>query len=322
MKKSIKKLGLLGGSIMLLMSLMLAGCSAGSTAASSSAQTEGKKLSVVTSFYPMYDFTKKIGGDYVDVKNLVPAGSEPHDWEPSTADITGLEKADVLVYNGAGMESWVKNVLSSLKNKDLFVVEASKNVQLRRIDNNKDKKDTTANQEEGTYDPHVWLNPMNAKIEMENIKNKLVEADPAHKEYYENNYKTYSAQCDKLNDEYKQVLSKVKDKNLVVSHEAFGYLCDQYGLNQIGIQGINPDVEPDPAHMANIIKYVKDNNVHYIFSEDLVSPKVAQTIADATGAKMQVLNPIEGLNDKQLANGDDYFSVMRQNLDLLKTALN
>ena len=114
----------------------------------------------------------------------------------------------------------------------------------------------------------------------------------------------------------------VKTKNLVVPHEAFGYLCDAFGLNQMGIQGIEPDSEPDPAHMAEIIDFVKANQVKVIFSEELVSPKVAQSIANATGAQLEVLNPIEGLTNTQLENGDDYFTVMRENLTALKKALN
>ena len=160
------------------------------------------------------------------------------------------------------------------------------------------------------------------KKEMENIKDAFVKADPEHKQYYENNYKAWSEECDRLHGEYQEALSQVKTKNLVVSHEAFGYLCDAFGLNQMGIQGIEPDSEPNPAHMAEIIDFVKANQVKVIFSEELVSPKVAQSIANATGAQLEVLNPIEGLTNTQLENGDDYFTVMRENLTALKKALN
>lgn len=267
----------------------------------------------MASFYPVYDFAQKIGGDHVEVTCMVPAGTEPHDWEPSTTDITDLESADVFVYSGAGMEHWVDSVLGSLSNQNLISVEASKGITLREGFKDEDG-------DVGT-DPHVWLAPENAKVEMENIKNAFVEADPDNAADYEANYKKWSAECDTLDKEFRTGLENVSSHDIVVSHEAFGYLCDAYGLTQLGIEGIEADSEPDPARMAEIQDFVKANNVKVIFSEELVSPKVAQTIADATGAQMEELNPLEGLTDEEIAAGEDYFSVMRSNLDELKAAL-
>ena len=156
---------------------------------------------------------------------------------------------------------------------------------------------------------------------MENIKNAYVKADPDNKDYYEENYRTYAAAFDKLDQEYKDTLSALPNKSIVVSHEAFGYLCDAYGLTQMGIEGLSPDSEPDPARMAEIIDFVKTNQVRVIFFEELVSPKVAETIAAETGAQTQVLNPLEGLSDEDLKNGADYFSVMEDNLAQMKAAL-
>lgn len=279
-----------------------------------------KKLQVVASFYPMYDFTQKIGGDRVEVKNLVPAGTEPHDWEPSTTDIKTLESADMLVYNGADMEHWVNKVLSSLSNKKLEAVEASQGITLRSgsEDGASGESGSASN---GQHDPHVWLAPENAKAEMKNIEEALIKIDPNSKDYYEANYTKWANECDKLDQEYKDGLAKTSTKDIVVSHEAFGYLCDAYGLHQIPIEGMDADAEPDAKTMASISDFVKAHHVKVIFSEDLVSPKIAQTIADATGAKMEKLNPIEGLTDAEIAAGQDYFSVMRSNLKELEGAL-
>lgn len=293
-------------------------------ASDSTAPENGDKISVVASFYPVYDFASKIGGDKVTVKNLVPAGAEPHDWEPAPSDITSLEHADVFVYSGAGMERWVTKVLGTLDNKNLVVAEASKGLTLRKwnADPNANAGDADSEEHENTvYDPHVWLAPLNAKQEMKNIETALIKADPKDESYFEDNYKTWSDKCDQLDQEYQKTLSALPNKSIVVSHEAFGYLCDAYGLKQMGISGLSPDVEPDPARMAKIQDFVKANHVKVIFSEDLVSPKVAQSIAKATGAKMELLNPMEGLTDEELAAGDDYFSVMEKNLDTLKSAL-
>lgn len=277
------------------------------------------KLNVMASFYPMYDFAVKIGGDKVDVKNMVPAGTEPHDWEPATKDITGLEKADVFVYSGAGIEHWVDDVLKSLKNNNLTVTEASSGISL--LKGEEQEEEQGEDHEHGEFDPHVWLSPVNAKKEMENIKNAFVKADPANEAYYQANYDTYASKFDELDKKYKDTLSPLPNKSVVVAHEAFGYLCNAYGLTQMGIEGLTPDSEPDPARMAEVIDFVKGNKVKTIFFEDLVSPKVAETIAKETGAKTEVLNPLEGLTDEQLKNGDDYFSVMEKNLTVLKEAL-
>ncbi|SEH69638.1 MULTISPECIES: metal ABC transporter substrate-binding protein [Atopobiaceae] len=310
MKKSI----IAAAASALLALACVAGCASGTASNNQSGSDQGqetKTVKVVASFYPMADYAKKIGGDRVEVVNLVPAGTEPHDWEPSTDDMKTLESADVFVYNGAGMEKWVDQVSDTLSNDRLVKVEASQGIQLR----------AGADEEQGQYDPHVWLSPQNAKVEMANIRDALIAADPGGKDVYEKNYETYAAKLDELDQQYQQRLSAVPNKNIVVSHQAFGYLCDAYGLNQVAIEGLDAESEPDAKTMAEIVDFAKDNHVKVIFGEDLVSPKVAQQIADESGAQCKVLNPLEGLTDEQLAAGEDYFSVMEKNLDELVEAL-
>lgn len=276
------------------------------------------KLNVYTSFYAMYDFTEKIGGDKINITNLVPAGIEPHDWEPTTTDITNLNKADVLVYNGASMEHWVDKVVSSLENKDLITVEASKGMSLME---GHDEEEGGNVKDAISYDPHVWLSIKGAKTEMETIKNALVKADSKNADYYEGNYNNYAEKFDALDKEYTDTLSTVPNKDIIVAHQAFGYLCKDYGLNQVAIEGLSADSEPDPARMTEIIKFAKENKVKIIFFEELVSPKVAETIANEIGAKTAVLNPLEGLSDDDIKNGEDYLTIMKSNLEELKSAL-
>lgn len=297
----------------LVFGALLSGCAGKEKAA------DDGKLNVMTSFYPVYDFTVKVGGDKVNVKNMVPAGTEPHDWEPGTRDIADLEEADVFVYSGAGMEHWTESVIHSLDNKDLLIVEASKGISLR--EGHGEEEEGEEEHDHGEFDPHVWLDPQNAKKEMENIKDALCKADPDHKDYYESNYKTYSEKLDQLDQSFKETLAAVPNKSIVVSHEAYGYLCAAYGLTQVGIEGLAPDSEPDPARMAEVIDFVRENKVKTIFFEELASPKVAEAIAKETGAKTEVLNPIEGLSDEELKAGEDYISVMEKNLAALKEAL-
>lgn len=270
------------------------------------------KPKVYTSFYTMYDFTSKIGGEKIEVYNMVPSGIEPHDWEPSAFDIVNIENAHMFVYNGVGMEHWVDGVLNSISNKELVIVEASIGINLL---------DGEDNHGDENFDAHVWTNPMNAKIEMQNIRDGLISIDPDNKEYYSINYEKYAKELDKLNEEFINALGDLPNKDIVVSHKAFSYMCDAYGLNQIAIDGLTPDSEPNPGRMAEIIDFITDNNIKVVFFEELASPKVANTISKATGAEVEVLNPLEGLSEEDLQAGEDYFSIMRKNLEALLKSL-
>lgn len=291
----------------ILTSLMLAtliGCT------SNKAATEDGKLKIYTSFYTMYDFTSKIAGDKAEVVNLVSDGTEPHEWEPSTSDMINLESADMLIYNGAGMEHWIDKITESLEN-DIILVEASEGVTL--IDDELTQ---------GNSDPHVWLDAKNAKIEMENIKNALVQADEANAEYYEANYEKYAKMFDELDEELTSRIKELDNKNIIVSHEAFSYLCKAYGLTQTSIGDLEADAEPDAKRLAEIVEFAKSNQVTTIFFEELVSPKMANVIADEIGADTAVLNPVEGLTGEQVEAGEDYFSIMRANIDTLEHTMN
>ena len=285
--------------------------------------TDDGRLRVLTSFYPMYDFACKIGGDCIDVTNMVPSGTEPHDWEPSTNDLKNLEKADVFIYNGADMEPWADDLLVS-RSDTLHVVEASENVELRTTDGEHEHahEHEGADHHHGDFDPHVWLDPENAKIEMEAIRDALCAADPENSTVFQSNYEKYAAELDALDAEFREKLAPLPNRTIVVAHEAFGYLCDAYGLTQVGIEGLSPDSEPDPGRMAEVIDFVREHSISTIFFEELVSPKVAEAIASETGAQAKMLSPLEGLSDEQAAAGADYFSVMHDNLAALMEALN
>lgn len=295
--------------------LFTIGCSKENKENKSDQSSEGK-IKIYTSIYPLYDFAKKVGGDKVEVTNLVPAGTEPHDWEISTSDIVNLEKADMLIYNGAGIENWTDKVIDTLENKDIIYVKTSEGLDIHKVG-----EEASSNKEDGhshgSFDPHTWLSINNAKEEMKNIKDALVKYDPESAKYYEDNYEKYSQKFDELDKKYSDTLDPIKNKTIIVAHEAFGYLCSDHDINQEGIEGLTPDSEPDPARMSEIIKFAKDNNVKTIFFEELVSPKVAETIAKEINAKTEVLNPLEGLSEEQINNGEDYFSVMENNLEVL-----
>lgn len=273
------------------------------------------RIKVMASFYPMYDFAQKVGGDKVEVKDMVPAGTEPHDWEPAATDIRNLEDADVFVYNGADLEHWAEDVLATMENQDLITAEASDGVELL------DGEGDHAHGDNGK-DPHVWLDPLRAKQEMKNIRDAFGQADPENRDYYEANYEKYAGEFDELDQEFREGLADIKSRDIIVAHEAFGYLCNAYDLKQLAIEGLTPDSEPDPAKMQEVIEYAKGFDIHTIFFEELASPKVAKTVAKEVDAVTAVLNPIEGLSEEDIQDGEDYFSVMKKNLAALKMALN
>lgn len=321
-RRPIRRLGLMAciGAVLAFSVLGLTACSGNTSTQAGSAETASDTVNVVASFYPMADFAQKVGGDHVKVTNLVPAGTEPHEWEPSPSDVKKIQASDVFIYNGADMEGWVGDTLESIDTSKTTVCEASDGIELRTA---AEKEGSTDEHEHaGEHDPHVWLSPKNAKAELKNIEQALIKADPDNKADYQANYKKYAEKFDKLDEQYKNELSKVKGHSIVVSHEAYGYLCDEFGLTQMPITGMDAEGEPDAKTMAQIVQFIKDNNVKTVFGEDLVSQKVAKTIADETGAECAQLNPVEGLTDKQLEAGEDYLSVMRDNLDKLVKALN
>lgn len=304
----------------LLISVVLAGCG------KSQATLVNGKVNVVASFYPLYDFAKKIGGDHVNAINLVPAGVEPHDWSPKSRDMQNLSKAQMFVYLGAGFEGWVQDTLDSLpKDSKVSVVEASKGIQL--IASTEDdhveqgKQDDHDHKHDAHYDPHVWLSPVNAKIMAQNIKDQLVKVDPTNQADYEANFKKLADSLDQLHNKYKDALAKASKKDIVVTHQSFAYLANEYGLTQKAIMGLSPDSEPTSKDLKEINEFIRANNIKYIFFEELVSDRLAKTLAKDAKVETMVLNPIEGLTEEQLKSGADYISLMEANLNNLIKAL-
>ncbi|ACN83382.1 ABC transporter substrate-binding protein [Brachyspira hyodysenteriae] len=281
--------------IIFILSLLI-GCS--NSSGNNQNQDSSNKLKVYASIYPMYDFAKKICGDKADVYNMTSTGSEPHDFEITSKDMANLTKANLFIYNGGGMEHWVDTVKDSIK--ELKYVETAFNI-------NNDG-----------LDPHFWLSPIKAKKQMENIKNALIEIDSVNADYYNSNYNFYADRLDELDNHFKYVLSNMKSTNLVVTHPAFGHFCEEYSLNQVAIARD----EADPKAMSDTIAFIKNNNVKAIFYEDFSSSKLVDSIAKETGVKILTLNPIESLSEEYINAGEDYFSVMEENLISLTNGLN
>ncbi|XGZ03707.1 metal ABC transporter solute-binding protein, Zn/Mn family [Paenibacillus sp. RS8] len=303
---------------------------------SSGSIVEGK-VNVVTTFYPIYEFTREIGGDDINAINLLPVGVEPHDWTPRSQDIVNTSKAQLFLYNGAGLEGWVPNFLKGLDSSSkVEAVEVSKGIDLimtdeddghdhggsSEEDHHEDDADHNSHSGDSLHtDPHTWVSPKSAIIMARNIKDSLQSVDPEHKDGYEERYNKLAERLQALDSKFEQELTKLPNHEIVVSHQAFSYLARDYGLEQHAIMGLSPDAEPRGQDLVNLAKLVKDEDIKYIFFEELVSDKLAKTLAAEAGVSTMVLNPVEGLTAEQEKNGDNYFTLMEKNLQNLIMAL-
>lgn len=293
-------------SLSLMLLLALAGC-AGRGGQAPVFGPDTAKVRVAASFYPVYEVVRAVGGDRVDLVNLVPAGTEPHDWEPTPRHLQTLNQAVLFFYSGAGMEAWVDKTLKSLDNKALTVVELSSGLPLITGD--------------GGTDPHVWLDPQNLVLEAKAVRDALSQVDPGGQAAYAANASAFVAKLSALDQEFRAGLAGCRRKDVFTSHAAFAYLTRRYGLQQRAIMGLQPDAEPKPKDLSRIVAEARAQGVTYIFFETLVSDKVAKVVANEMGAGTLVLNPLEGLTEAEAKAGKDYFTIMRQNLANLQTAL-
>lgn len=262
------------------------------------------KINVVTTLFPFYDFAKVIGGDKTVVSLLLPPGVDAHSFEPKPGDIFKINQADVFIYTGDFMEPWAKDVLNGINNKNLLIMNASNGVNLIPAD------------------PHIWLDFSNDKIIINSITNALAEKDPANKSFYEKNAMTYGKQLTDLDDEYSSALSQCSSKEIIYGgHYAFGYLAKKYGLKYIAAQGVSPDAEPTANELAALVNQIRNNSIKYVFYEELSGPKIAETLANETGAKLLLLNAGHNIAKSDLDKEVSFIDIMKKNLENLKIGL-
>ncbi len=294
------------GATALSLGLTSAACS------TTASQQQSTTLQVVTSFYPVEYVAKRIGGDRVDVANLTQPGAEPHDLELTPRQVTTISQSAVTIYL-KGFQTAVDEAVRTAQPKALLDVAPSANLDL----NYTPIEDGELRPDEAGTDPHFWLDPLRLAKVSETIAETLSAAAPNNREFFSRNLQTLKADLATLDREFATGLKSCNEKNLVTSHNAFGYLARKYQLAQLPISGLAPEAEPNPQDLARVAKFVSDNSVSTIYSETLINPATAKTIAAETGATTAVLDPLEGLSDN--ANDQDYFSIMRTNLSTLRT---
>jgi len=272
------------------------------------------KIKVLATFYPIYDFAQNVGGDKVSVSLLVPETVDVHDFEPTPSSIADVSSANVLIYSGAGLEPWIQNVITSAENPKLIQVDTSKGIQLLPVPAQFQKNNQT-------IDPHIWLDPLNAKQQVNNILQGLIKADPADTQYFTQNAQAYEAKLDILNSQAINATTNTATKYFVTFHEAFSYFAKQYNVTQLPILGPFED-QPTPSDINNVINTINQYHLKYVGYESLENPAISQSIGSQTNATLINMNPIEGLTADEKANGDNYITLMQKDITNIGLALN
>jgi len=263
------------------------------------------KLQVITSANFLYEFSQNIGNEMIDVTLLVPMGVDPHDWEPTIKDTERIHRSDLIITNGIGYEHWIDSIHTS--SYQGIIIDTSDGILIDHADDHAD--------DHGSLDPHIWLNPVYAQLQVKTIANALSISDPTNKNYYQSNAKLYIKELDLLDSKIRNDLSSCKT-DFVTFHNAFSYFAKEYGLTQHTIISSNDSHgEVTPQTLENIISTAKKYDIKVIFAEESSSTKTSQVIADEIGGKVLVLSPLE------ITSIDNYISKMTQNLENLKEAL-
>ena len=280
-------------------------------------QTE--KITIVTSLFPEYDFVKQIGKDKVDVKILLPPGTESHTYEPTPKDIVSINDADMFIYTSNQMEPWAEKIAESIDSKNTIILQAGQNINLIEVEHDHEEEN-----EQHTADAHIWLNPNNAIKMVENITDKLCMFSPENEEYFRNNANDYIEELKKLDTEIEETIKDSKRNKLVFGGE-FEYIYFLYRYNleyATAYQGCGEGAEPSAKQIKEIIDTINNEEIPVIFYQELSEGKISKMIADETNAKTLVFHTAHNVTSSELENGVTYISIMRENLDKIKLALN
>jgi zinc transport system substrate-binding protein len=287
---------------------------AGLTACGGDSNSSGgsSELDVAAAFYPLAWAAERVGGEAVSVRNLTPAGAEPHDVELSARDVERIRSADVVLYLGAGFQPAVVDAVEGADGTAVDLLAGMELVEGVEAHAGEGEEHAEEGHEELERDPHVWLDPLRYATMVERTADALDRAEEAEE---------LVAELRALDREFTDGLAECRRREIVTTHAAFGYLARRYRLEQIPITGLSPEVEPTPRELEEVVEHVREAKATTIFFETLVSPRLAETVARETGATTAVLNPLEGLSEDELERGEDYLSVMRENLAALRKGL-
>jgi len=283
--------------------------------------TFAKNLKVITTNFPLYDFSRQVGQHMVDVILLLPPGVEAHSFTPTPRDVMRINQADVFVYTGKTMEPWISDILKSITNKQLLIVNTSRVIDLigeERKEHHRHSSHSAAGQ-----DPHFWLDPILAQKMVLHIAEALALKDSANKTYYMMNAEKYNRELQKLDQQIRKTLACCRHRTIIYGgHFAFGYFSRRYDLEYISLyKGYSPNAQLSPKSIAELIKKMKQLKVGVIYYEELIDPKIARAISEETGAKCLLLHGAHNISKAEHQHGVTYLSIMYDNLEKLKIGL-
>jgi len=275
------------------------------------------KLKVITTIFPIYDMARTIGGDKIELSQLLPPGIEAHSFELKPSDIAKINEADIFIYTSRAMEPWIDDLIKSLNNKKLIIVDAGKNIKM--IPGVNRDEDGVVSE----MDPHIWLDFDNTQIMLRNVLNAIENNDLNNSIYYKNNFEDYKNKLSILDSKYKSSLSNCGSHKIVYGgHYAFAYLASRYNLEYSAAQGFSPNSEPSVQDLVSLIKQIKEDELDYIYYEELSSPKISEMIAAETDTKLLLLNAAHNLPKDEFISGISLLDIFNSNLDNLKLGLN
>ena len=270
------------------------------------------KIPVTVSFNAMKELTETIGGDKVAVKVMVPEGTEPHEFDPKAENLVHMKESKVFVYNGLGMEKWAEKAIKAAGSDKLVVVEAAAKVKPIEITDEEERE------EHGDHDPHAWLGLTTAVEEAEAIRDGLIKASPENKDYFNKNFENFAKEMKALQEKYRSSFDKAERKEFVTGHAAFGYLCRDMGLYQESVEDVFASGETKEKKMKELIDFCKEHKVKTIFTEDMVSPALSETLAREAGASTEVIDTMEGESEKPDMT---FLKRMEENLKKIEASL-
>ena len=279
------------------------------------------KPQIMVSLFPQYDIIRQIAQDKVDVELFLPAGSEPHSYEPSASILMKIVEADLFVYSSDELEPWVKRLVEGNATEDLIVLDASNGITLLEADHGHEGEDE--DEEELAFDPHYWLDPQNMIIMSESIRDALIEIDPENEAFYIENANSYIASLKELDSNWQDLFDRAQLNQIIYGgHFAFGYLSHRFGLEILSpYSGYAPDAEPSAQALAGLMDVLAEKEINVIFYEELIDPRVARIIAEQAKVKIEVLHGAHNLNAEEMQAGWTYVSIMEDNIEKLKEAL-
>ncbi|RSL32331.1 hypothetical protein D7Z54_15655 [Salibacterium salarium] len=301
--------------------VLVSGCVSEEEQANNENENSGEQpLQIYTTIFAWEDFAKRIGGEEVEVVNLVPAGGDAHSFEPTSRTMVDIAESDAFMYNGAGMEGFAQAVNDTAEDTDVLSIEVAEGIDLNGISEGH-SEEGEHNHGSGNVDPHLWLDPVMAKEAAQNIKEALVELRPEKEDTFETNAADLEKELEQLDERFSETAASAESNEFIVSHAAYGYWEDRYDLNQISVSGLSPSDEPSQKELQRIIETVEDSGIKHIMFEENVSSKVTEVVQEEVGAEALYVHNLSTRTEEEISNGEDYFDLMEQNVENLQTAL-